>query len=736
MSFTSRSSLPVVFVVFLATSLFAGRTWHVSSSASPEGADGSAGKPYPGISAAAQQAQPGDTVRVGEGVYRERVAPPRGGTEGAPIVYMGVPGERVVVKGSVVWEPQWRMEFDDPQVYSAQPDPALFTDDSQIDGPNPFKVSFNMGEGRTCGQVFIDGERALEQEEIDKVKFFSNAWMYVPEEDRIYVHFRKGESPSNTTVEITVQRRVFAPHKRFLGYITIRNFVFEHCGNQYPGGFYLPGHEAKAQAGMVGTRSGHHWVIENNVIRHAKSLGVDCGQEKAHGVEGELEGVDPRYEYDQDKIGHHRIAGNTFLDNGTDAIMAFGPSDLTIVDNVFLRNNALSHKGPEAAVIKCHCVEKALVEGNLFMYNNAASVYFDNRNNDIRITRNVFAYNRTSAVFVELSRRETVLVDNNIMVDNGMNGVYQHDASKVCTAHNLIANTSGTNHYGSIGDAYFIRNVTDRGSAYTLENSLYNNLLLGNRRDLTFPVPSNRCRDNDADYNVISAAADDRSFSIILTNDYSSFDDMIAEIDRTLGDESPGADAFSVPFKTRATLTHAEWKTYWSRIGAGLSERSLLVPHGDTVKLDTTTFTLTVTIPFEPSSVGARALSELDNDFFGNPIPDDGTAVPGPFQNLKKGRNTFTVWTGEGGAHLPTTKMAGRSTNAPRKPEARGQLVVARPHVHGSSLRIPPGCRRVQLFDLSGRLLGSWSIDPHSLSHVNAMLRRRADGLIIPRLLF
>ncbi len=71
--------------------------------------DGSPSKPFKTISAAARVAQPGDTVTVHEGVYRERVTPPRGGASAERrIVYQAAPGEKAVIKGSEVirnWQP-------------------------------------------------------------------------------------------------------------------------------------------------------------------------------------------------------------------------------------------------------------------------------------------------------------------------------------------------------------------------------------------------------------------------------------------------------------------------------------------------------------------------------------------------------------------------------------------------------------------------------------------------------
>jgi hypothetical protein len=84
-----------------------GREYHVSVQGD-DTRDGSAAQPLRTISAAARLAQSGDTITVHEGVYRERVNPPRGGaSEQQRITYQAAPGEKVVIKGSDVvkgWE--------------------------------------------------------------------------------------------------------------------------------------------------------------------------------------------------------------------------------------------------------------------------------------------------------------------------------------------------------------------------------------------------------------------------------------------------------------------------------------------------------------------------------------------------------------------------------------------------------------------------------------------------------
>jgi alpha-N-arabinofuranosidase len=78
------------------------REFHVS----PSGSDANPGGPaamLKTIGEAARRAQPGDTVTVHAGVYREWVDPLRGGvSEVKRITYQAAPGEKVVITGSEI----------------------------------------------------------------------------------------------------------------------------------------------------------------------------------------------------------------------------------------------------------------------------------------------------------------------------------------------------------------------------------------------------------------------------------------------------------------------------------------------------------------------------------------------------------------------------------------------------------------------------------------------------------
>ncbi len=84
-----------------------GAEWFVAANGN-DSSPGTQESPLRTIQHAAELAQPGDTVTVHAGVYRERINPPRGGTSDTKrIVYQAAPGEKVEIKGSEVvgnWE--------------------------------------------------------------------------------------------------------------------------------------------------------------------------------------------------------------------------------------------------------------------------------------------------------------------------------------------------------------------------------------------------------------------------------------------------------------------------------------------------------------------------------------------------------------------------------------------------------------------------------------------------------
>ena len=208
-----------------------------------DAAKGTEEAPFRTISAAAALAGPGDTVRVFPGVYSERVAPARGGEEGRPVVYEAAEFGKAVIKGSDVYADKWE-PAGAPGVFAATLAPAMFTDllPTGQPGYNPFAVPATRLSGRkTLGQVFVDGELVSEVDSEQGLLRTPSTWMTNEAGTEVRVHFpRFSPGPHGHTVEITCRMRCFAPHERGLGHVTVRGFVMEHAGNQFPSGFYNP----------------------------------------------------------------------------------------------------------------------------------------------------------------------------------------------------------------------------------------------------------------------------------------------------------------------------------------------------------------------------------------------------------------------------------------------------------------------------------------------------------------
>ena len=151
--------------LLLSASVFAAEI-HVAKTGN-DANPGSQTQPLQTIQKAAELAMPGDTVIVHEGVYRERVNPPRGGeSDNVRIVYQAAPGEKVEIKGSEIvkgWEKvgndTWKVAL-----------PNTFFGDF-----NPFKTLivgdwFNpLGREHHLGAVYWNGHWLIEAEKLDDV---------------------------------------------------------------------------------------------------------------------------------------------------------------------------------------------------------------------------------------------------------------------------------------------------------------------------------------------------------------------------------------------------------------------------------------------------------------------------------------------------------------------------------------------------------------------------------------
>jgi len=444
----------------------------------PEANDENAGtedKPFKTISRAAQTAKPGDIVEIRSGIYREHVSPARGGASPeAMITYRARPGHRVVLKGSDVWQAEWKpvkLDGITVTVWRARLDPSLFTYDFPIENFNPFVISptklwraidkleewyedpvrpAEPGEplSQTRGMIFADG-RPLRQV-INPAQFdlTTGAFMVGREGKHILARFPYDKAPGDFELEIVTREQVFAPKAMWLSFIRLKGLTFEHAGTG----------NGPPQMAMVSATRGKHWIFEDCTFRWSGTGGLDIGR----AYWGNLPNRERVDSQSTGKLEFGMIVRRcNFLDNGTAGLWCYAHGrSILVEDCVFERNNWLGRRTWEEGAIKCHGVRSSVFRNNLFRDNDTFALWLDICGPNNRITQNLFINNLNTGVFVEAMAGPT-LIDNNIAIGTRpftyrsmtmADGFYNHQSSNVIFAHNLS--------FGNAG--YGFRNVLHR----------------------------------------------------------------------------------------------------------------------------------------------------------------------------------------------------------------------------------------------------------------------------------
>jgi hypothetical protein len=404
----------------LATSHASAREIHVSVTGNDSG-PGSQADPYLTINRAASAAQPGDTVLVHGGTYREWVKPARGGTEeGKRITYRAAAGEEVFIKGSeriTSWADQgggvWKVEL-----------PNSFFGDY-----NPYALVLsggwlNYGQWHHRGDVYLDGEACYEKQTAAEVAAAEKSWHCQVQGQTTTIRANFGPAnPNSAVVEINVRESLFMPEITGLKYITVDGFHFLHAAaNWAPPGM-------KVQMGAVGPRMGKHWIIQNCTVTNARCVGIILGQA-------------PGVDYDDiEAYGDHVVRNNVIRRCGQAGIAGQKGATRSVIAGNFIEdtNYRKEFGGWETAAIKFHNSVDTLIEGNLIRgvfreQQGAFGIWIDFGNQGLRITRNVIYDTEEATLFLEMDHGPT-LVDNNILIGAEV----RSNSEATVFAHNLFA---------------------------------------------------------------------------------------------------------------------------------------------------------------------------------------------------------------------------------------------------------------------------------------------------------
>lgn len=404
---------------------------------------GTQSAPVRTIQRAAERAQPGDTITVHEGVYRECVRPPRGGTSDQQrIVFRAAPGERVEIKGSEViknWSKVrgdvWKVTL--PNSYFGAFNP--YADLIHGDWFDP------RGREHHTGAVYLNGEWLTEAARLDEVmkKPLSalNPQLWFGQVDSrnttIWAQFQ-GVNPNEQLVEINVRRSVVYPEQTGIDYLTVRGFTMRHAATPW-----AP--PTAEQVGVIGTHWSKGWIIENNTISHSVCSGISLGKygdqwdnTSADTAEGYVKTIERALASGWNKrtIGHHIVRNNTISHCEQAGIVGSLGAAFSVVTGNDIHDIHVRQlfSGAEMAGIKFHGAIDVQINRN-HIHHTCRGLWLDWMAQGTRVSRNLFHDNQSEDLFVEVDHGPFLVENNLFLSPRSLLSVSQGGAY----VHNLMA---------------------------------------------------------------------------------------------------------------------------------------------------------------------------------------------------------------------------------------------------------------------------------------------------------
>jgi alpha-N-arabinofuranosidase len=399
------------------TSAGPAREYHVAVTGS-DANPGTASAPLRTIQRAAELAQPGETITVHGGVYRERINPPRGGTSDEKrIVYQAAPGEKVEIKGSEVVRDWTRVQGDVWKVTL----PNRFFGEF-----NPFSDLINghwfdpKGRQHHTGAVYLNGNWLTEAAALAEVLApagDSPLWFGQVDDRHTTIHAQfPTVDPNHELVEINVRRTVFYPEKPGINYLTVRGFRLTQAATPW-----AP--PTVEQIGLIGTHWSKGWVIEDNTISHSVCAGLTLGLKNMGEFLGNASGYRRLVEYavekggwNQANIGQHVVRRNRVSHCEQAGICgSLGGAFSLIEDNVVhsIHVRRLFH-GQEQGGIKLHGAVDTVIRGNL-VHDTPRGIWLDWIGQGATISSNLAFNNSTVDLYLEVNHGP-ILVENNLFL--------------------------------------------------------------------------------------------------------------------------------------------------------------------------------------------------------------------------------------------------------------------------------------------------------------------------------
>ena len=417
-----------------------------------DSSDGTIDNPFATIGKAARVARPGSSIVVHEGVYRERVDPLTPGlSENARIIFQAAPGDKVVIKGSEIintWEEVgngvWMVKI--PNTFFGDYNP--YNDVIGVDWYN------DMGRDHHTGEVYLNNKSLYEVAHLVEVKNPNimrgttdpegSLYQWYCEVDEsftsIYANFHEF-NPNKELVEINVREACFYPSQPGMNYITVRGFYMSQAACQWSTA-------ADEQNGLIGTHWSKGWIIEDNVITHAKNIGIALGKDRESGhrecaKNPDLDGalvynnvIKKAYDecnWNKQNVGSHIVRNNIIFDCEKNGIHgSLGAVFSTIENNhIYDIYTKRQYGGPDLAGIKILGAIDVVIRNN-HIHDAYRGLWMDWMAQGTRITGNLLYDNDNDDLFMEVNHGPFV-IDNNIFLsssslrDWSQGGAYVHN---------------------------------------------------------------------------------------------------------------------------------------------------------------------------------------------------------------------------------------------------------------------------------------------------------------------
>ncbi|MGN0534700.1 MAG: right-handed parallel beta-helix repeat-containing protein [Eubacterium sp.] len=489
--------------------------------------DGTKDNPFCTISQAADIAIAGDTVVIGDGVYREWVSPKNGGEdEKCRITYINADGAEPVISGAEVidgWKPYKN------SVWYTEIENSLFGE------YNPYAHELfgdwynSLGQVHHTGELFLNGEAMYEAASLDELmkgpKKAERAlrWFSIVKEDKtvFYADF-SGENPNAHCTEISVRPYCFFPEKEGINYITVSGITMRQAATQWapPTAF---------QPGIIGPHWSKGWIIENCRIHDSKCCGISLGKKREDkdncwsknpvkdGSQTYTEIIFSNLNegWNRDNIGGHTVRNNEIYDCGQTGIVGCMGGAFSNISGNHIHHINIRHEfsGAETAGIKLHAAIDAVIEKNVIHHCNRG-IWLDWEAQGAVVSKNaLFCNNDDQDLFIEVCHGPCIVENNLLLSRQSFLNVSQGTA----LIHNLFAGDiqliPDTNRF----TLYHLPHSTMVGGVmhiYGGDDRIINNIFVGQgrglKKNLSDLFRKNKCAYGTACYEGYRYSADNK----------------------------------------------------------------------------------------------------------------------------------------------------------------------------------------------------------------------------------